>query len=62
MNQVYAKILNGIVVNMQIATSTDYFDPTYVWVVITTQVCTDGSAVQTGCTYDGTNFNPPSGD
>jgi hypothetical protein len=62
MNDVYAKILNGLVVNTQIAASTDYFDPTYTWIVITTQVCTDGSAVQIDCTYDGINFNPPSGD
>lgn len=61
MNSVYAKILNSMVINMQIAATGDYFDPAYTWIVITAQVCTDGSPVQIGCGYDGTNFTPPSG-
>lgn len=63
MSNVYAKILVGIVVNMQMAQSTDYFDPAFVWVLITTQACTDGSPIQIGCTTtDNVNFNPPSAD
>jgi len=61
MSYTYAKILNGVVVNMQICQPTDYFDPSFVWVQITTQVCTDGiTPPQIGCTYDGTNFTAPS--
>jgi hypothetical protein len=62
MNNIYAKIQNGNVVNMQVAQSTDYFDPTFTWVQITTQVCTDNSPVQIGCTTtDNVNFTPPAG-
>jgi hypothetical protein len=62
MNQTYAKIQNGIVINTQIAASGDYFDPTFTWVVIDSISCTDGSPVQIGCTYDGTYFYPVAGD
>jgi hypothetical protein len=59
---IYAKILNGLVINMQLCQPTDYFDPAYIWVQITTQVCTDGSPIQIGCTTtDNVNFNPPTG-
>jgi hypothetical protein len=61
MTNVYAKIQNGSVINMQVAQLTDYFDPAFTWVQITTQTCTDGSPVQIGCTYDGSNFTAPSG-
>jgi hypothetical protein len=58
----YAKIQNGIVVNMQLAQASDYFDPSFTWVIITTQVCSDGSPVQIGCaTTDNVNFTPQSG-
>jgi len=56
MPNVYAKIQNGVVINTQMCLSTDCFDPSYTWIVLTTQVCTDGSIVQISCTYDGTNF------
>ncbi len=62
MLNVYAKIQSGTVINMQMCQSTDYFDPQYTWVIITTQLCEDGSPIQIGCIYDGTNFNPPIGD
>lgn len=62
MADVYAKIQNGVVINTQMAESTDYFDPSYTWVIVTSVVCTDGTPVQIGCTYDGTNFNPPLGE
>jgi hypothetical protein len=63
MNNVYAKIQNGMVINMQIAASNDYFDPAFTWVVVTTQVCTDGSPLQIGCTTtDNVNFTSPTGE
>ena len=64
MSNTYAKIQSGAVVNMQVCADTDYFDPAYTWVMVTitnmiaSPVCTDGSNVQIGCTYDGTNFGP----
>ena len=61
MASVYAKIENGTVVNMQMAESTDVFDTAFTWIQITTQTCTNGSPVQIGCTYDGTNFILPGG-
>jgi hypothetical protein len=62
MINVYAKIENGIVVNMQVAQSTDVFDPSFTWIVITTQTCIDGSPIQIGCTTtDNINFTPPTG-
>jgi hypothetical protein len=56
MTSVYAQIQSGIVVNMIIAQATDYFDPTYTWVDLTNLYCIDGTPIQIGCTYDGTNF------
>jgi hypothetical protein len=60
MADTYAKInmssSPGPVVNMQVLSPTDPQDPAYTWVIITTQTCTDGSVIQIGCTYDGTNF------
>jgi len=53
----YAKISNGLVVNIQLALPTDYFDPAFTWVVIDGLLCVDGmNAIQIGCSYDGTNF------
>jgi hypothetical protein len=52
----YAQIQNGVVVNTVMMESTDYFDPTYTWVPISGLYCQDGSPIQIGCTYDGTNF------
>lgn len=53
----YAKIQNGIVVNTQIASSTDTFDSAFIWIIITNLTCIDGTGIQIGCSYDGTNFN-----
>ena len=56
----YAKIDQGVVINLQLCKPTDYFDPAYVWVDLTNLYCQDGSPIQIGCTYDGTNFYPAS--
>jgi hypothetical protein len=68
MNDIYAKIDmtnpgsgTGTVVNTQVMTSTDPQDPNFTWVDLTSLYCGDGSPIQIGCTYNGTNFNPPSG-
>lgn len=45
---------------MIVAQSTDYFDPSFTWVDLTNLYCIDGSPIQIGCTYDGTNFYPAS--
>lgn len=63
---IYAKIdmTNdpGTVVNTQMIDPTDpsnnTLDPSFTWVDITTLTCDDGSPIQIGCTYDGTNFYP----
>ena len=56
----YAKIDNtNTVINMQLASQSDYFDPAYTWVICTSLYCTDRTPIQIGCTYDGTNFYPP---
>jgi len=54
----YAKIQNNIVVNTQVMESTDIMDPNFIWVDVTIVKCPDGSGIQIGCTYDGTNFGP----
>lgn len=62
----YAKVQNGTVVNIQLVLPGDYLDPSFTWVSIIRNftnpsentVCSDGSPIQEGCTYDGTNFNP----
>jgi hypothetical protein len=67
MPNIYAKIQGGVVVNMQMMLTTDVFDPAYTWVMVTvtnyvaSPTCTDGSPVQTGSTYDGTNFTAATG-
>jgi hypothetical protein len=65
MNDTYAKIDmtnpgsgTGTVVNTQILSPSDYQDPAFTWVIITSLFCQDGSPIQIGCTYDGTNFYP----
>lgn len=60
MSRTYAQILAGTVINMIVAQPTDYFDPAYIWVDLTDLYCIDGSPIQIGCTYDGTNFYPAS--
>jgi hypothetical protein len=59
----YAKIQNGIVVNVQIAAGTDYFDPNFAWVDLTSTslYCGDGTAIVIGTLYDGSNFTQPAG-
>jgi hypothetical protein len=53
---VYAQILNSVVVNTLLATTgLDVFDPTYVWVVITNVI----PQPAIGWSYDGTNFTAP---
>jgi hypothetical protein len=54
----YAKIQSGSVVNIQVCQSTDFMDPSFTWVEIDGLICNDGSPIQIGCTYDGTNFYP----
>lgn len=51
----WAKILNGVVVNVQMCEATDIFDPAFVWVDLGENLATVGI----GWTYDGTNFSPP---
>jgi hypothetical protein len=61
MSDTYAKIQNGTIINTQVAEADDYFDPNYVWVVVTNTTCTDGSPVQIGCTTtDNATFSPSS--
>jgi hypothetical protein len=66
MADVYAKIDmtnpgggTGTVVNTQMMMPTDPMDPNFTWINITGLFCSDGSPIQIGCTYDGTNFSPP---
>ena len=59
MANTYAQIQNSSVVNMIMAYPEDYFDTNYVWVNLTNLYCVDGTPIQIGCTYDGTNFYPP---
>lgn len=55
----FAKVQTGYVVNIQECQPTDYLDPGYVWVDLTNQACADGTAVEIGCSYDGTTFTAP---
>jgi hypothetical protein len=61
MPSTYAKIQSGAVVNIQMMVSTDVFDPAFVWVNLTATslYCADGTAIQIGTLYDGTNFTQP---
>jgi hypothetical protein len=63
MADVYAKIGNGAVVNVQVAEFTDYFDPAFTWVDLTatSAYCSDGTAIVIGTLYDGSNFTQPTG-
>jgi len=57
MNDTYAKIQSGVVVNTQVINpAVDYMDQAFTWVDIAGLLCADGSVIQIGCTYDGTNF------
>lgn len=53
----HAQIQGGIVVNILLLNAaTDYLDPTFTWIDVTGLTCNDGTNIQIGCTYDGTNF------
>ena len=54
MVKTWAVILNGLVINVVLATDEDFKDPQYVWVDIT------GTHYGMNWTYDGTNFTMPS--
>jgi hypothetical protein len=54
----YAKIQNGVVVNIQMIGQGDFLDPTFTWVDVDAVTAVDGSWVGIGYTYDGTNFTP----
>jgi len=58
---IYAKIFNGVVINIQVMQSTDYQDPQFTFICIDNVRASDGSPVQTGYSYDSTSniFNPP---
>jgi hypothetical protein len=58
----YALINNGIVTNMAIWDGVSEWNPGCQIVEVTNLTCNDGSPIQIGCTYDGTNFYPPPGD
>jgi hypothetical protein len=68
MNDTYAKIDmtnpgsgTGTVVNTQVIDpSVDVIDPNFTWIDVSNLYCNDGSPIQIGCTYDGTNFYPAS--
>jgi hypothetical protein len=51
----YAQIQSGTVVNVILASPSDYFDPTYTWV----DVLNVTPQPQTGWNYNGTTFSPP---
>ncbi len=59
MPDTYAKIKNGVVVNTQMIGPGDLLDPSDVWVNISGLACIDGSPIQIGTLYDGTNFTQP---
>ena len=56
MADLYAKIQNGTVVNVQLDMSTDAFDPSFTWVDVTSV----SPQPQIGWTYNGTTFTNPS--
>lgn len=55
MNELWALIQSGYVVNMVWALTTDYQDPSYVWVDVTSLTPQPG----VGWSYDGNSFSPP---
>ena len=52
---VWAKIYQGVVVNIQMCENGDHFDPADTWV----DLGMNPNAVDIGWTYDGTSFFPP---
>jgi hypothetical protein len=54
---IYAKIVNGIVVNTQVIEEGDSLDPAFTWVNITNLEPQPGR----DWTYDGETFAPPQG-
>ena len=58
----YAKIANGIVVNVQLLDPEDPQDPSFIWDNIDAKACQDGAPIQIGCKFSGgiyTNIAPP---
>lgn len=55
----YAKIANGLVVNIQLLDPQDPQDPNFVWDDIDGKSCQDGTAIQIGCTFNGTIYTSP---
>lgn len=55
---IYAQIEAGLVLNTQMIQSSDALDPSFVWVDVTGLMCSDGSPIEPGCSYDGANFIP----
>lgn len=51
----------GTVINTQMMMPTDPMNSSYTYVIVTALSCNDGSPIQIGCTYDGTNFYPQAG-
>jgi hypothetical protein len=60
MIDVFAQILpsNGIVENLDLIDTSEVgsLDPSFTWVDTTGLTCTDGSAIQPGCVYNGSTF------
>lgn len=57
MSEPYIQIQNNIVKNIVLLNpNTDYLDPQYIWIALGSNLCTDGTPIQLGVTYDGTNF------
>lgn len=59
MIQKFAKVNSvGVVENVQLVNpDVDVLNPNFTWVDIDHRECVDGSHIQIGCTYDGTNFH-----
>ena len=55
MATIWAKILNGLVVNIQMAADSDQKDPDFVWV----DLGSNPNGVDIGWSYDGTNLIAP---
>jgi hypothetical protein len=59
----YAKIDKNTdkIVNTQVMSANDPMDPAFIWENIDGIYCQDGSVIEIGCGFDGTNFTPPGG-
>lgn len=59
-----ALIQNGMVINIACWDGISPWNPgdQYTQVDITNLGCIDGSGIESGCLYDGTNFSPPLGE